>query len=175
MTSGGPSAALPETVLEIERHVAGAGWDQPPRLYALADTADVLAREPALAEQLGLGPDGVGLTPVEQEDLPRDRPLDEVLAAIVWPSSVSGCALVVERIVLPPSAEEGMPDEDGLAAEWAANHPDRADVRIVVGVLRDGTSSGVLRVRGHESEDDLVRDPEVSADLVRALLQTLEE
>jgi hypothetical protein len=175
MTTAEASAGLPETVVEIERHVATAGWDQPPRLYALADTGDVLAREPALAERLGLGPDGAGLTPVEQEDLPRDRPLDEVLASIVWPPSVSGCALAVERIVLPPNAEEGMPDEDDLAAEWAASHPDRADVRIVLGVLRDGSRSCVLRVRGHESEHDLVRDPEVTTDLVRALAQTLEE
>ena len=150
MTTAGASPGLPETVVEIERHVATAGWDQPPRLYALADTADVLAREPALAAQLALAPDGVGLTPVEQEDLPRDRPLTRC-------------------------AEEGMPDEDDLAAEWAATHPDRADVRIVVGVLRDGSTSCVLRVRGHESEHDLVRDPEVSTELVRALAGTLEE
>ncbi|HSK27027.1 MAG TPA: PPA1309 family protein [Jiangellales bacterium] len=176
MTSEGVPAALPGVVAEIERHVAGGGWDQPPRLYALADTADMLAREPALADALGLAEgDGQGLTPVEQEDLPQDRPLDEVLASIVWPPSVAGCALAIERIVLPPHAEEGMPGEDEAAAEWAASHPDRADVRIVVGVLRDGTTSCVLRVRGHEAPEDLVREPEVSTDLVNALVQTLEE
>jgi hypothetical protein len=45
----------------------------------------------------------------------------------------------------------------------------------VVGVLRDGSTSCVLRVRGHEAEHDLVRDPEVSTDLVLALAETLEE
>ena len=41
--------ALAAAVLEIEAHVAQDGWDQPARLYALVDTATLVAQEPALA------------------------------------------------------------------------------------------------------------------------------
>jgi hypothetical protein len=78
----------------------------------------------------------------------------------------------LERIVLPPDAEGGMPDDDVAAAHWAANHPDRADVRIVVGVMRDGARSSLLRVRGHEDDADLVRDPELAPELAEALAAT---
>ena len=42
------------------------------------------------------------------EELP-DEALEEVLGTIAWPGTVVGCALALERIVLPPSAEDGMP------------------------------------------------------------------
>ena len=38
--------ALAAAVLEIESHIADAGWDQPARLYALVDTARIVAQEP---------------------------------------------------------------------------------------------------------------------------------
>ena len=46
--------ALAAAVLEIETHVADAGWDQPARLYALVDTVRLVAHEPALAASMGL-------------------------------------------------------------------------------------------------------------------------
>mgnify|MGYP001121104641 CR=1 FL=1 len=57
------------------------------------------------------------LTPVEQEEFPADEPLDEVLAGIVWGPAVDGCALSVERLMLPPQAEAGLPTgaEDAAA------------------------------------------------------------
>lgn len=159
---------------EIESHVGARGWDQPPRLYALAPTHDLISREPGLAGELGLDaattPPG-SLTPIEQE-MPTTS-IDDLLATITWPETVAGCALVVERIVLPPTAEDAMPDDPEDANSWAQNHPDRTDVRIVVGVLRDGRQSSVMRVRGHESESDLIRDPEFSPDLGAALAATL--
>ena len=158
---------------EIESHVASQGWDQPPRLYALAPTDELLAREPALAGQLGLdaAPQAPGsLTPIEQE-VPTTS-IDDLLATITWPETVAGCALVVERIVLPPAAEDTMPDDPDAATSWAQNHPKRTDVRIVVGVLRDGRQSSVMRVRGHDDESDLIRDPEFSPDLGAALAAT---
>ena len=158
---------------EIESHVASRGWDQPPRLYALAPTAELLTREPALASQLGLdsADDAPGsLTPIEQE-VPTTS-IDDLLATITWPETVAGCALVVERIVLPPAAEDTMPHDPDTATDWAQNHPDRADVRIVVGVLRDGRQSSIMRVRGHDDESDLIRDPEFSPDLGAALAAT---
>ena len=158
---------------EIESQVASRGWDQPPRLYALAPTDELVAREPALANQLGLDTAAQtpgSLTPVEQE-VPTAS-IDELLATITWPETVAGCALVVERIVLPPAAEDAMPQDPDAATSWAQNHPERTDVRIVVGVLRDGRQSSVMRVRGHDDESDLIRDPEFSPDLGAALAAT---
>jgi hypothetical protein len=172
MPSGQPTP-LARAVAEIERHVADDGWDQPARLYALAPTDDLVTLEPGLADRVGIDadiPPADSLTPVEQE-LP-DQALEEVLATIAWPGTVVGCALALERIVLPPDAEDGMPDDDVAAAHWAANHPDRAEVRIVVGVTRDGARSSLLRVRGHEDDADLVRDPELAPELAEALAAT---
>lgn len=167
------SEQLTRAVIEIERHAAGQGWDQPPRFYALAPTRELVEREPALAEQIGLNPGDPApdtLTPIEQQ-LP-DKSLDDLLATITWPETVTGCALVVERIVLPPAAEDSMPDDDADAADWAQNHPGRTDVRIVVGVLRDGSQTSVLRVRGHDSDAELIHNPEFSPDLGAALTAT---
>lgn len=168
------SEQLTRAVIEIERHAAGTGWDQPPRLYALAPTRELVEREPALAEQLGASPDERApdtLTPVEQQ-LP-DKSLEDLLTTVAWPETVAGCALVVERIVLPPAAEDAMPDDGDAAADWAQKHPGRTDVRIVVGVLRDGSQTSVLRVRGHDGEADLIHNPEFSPDLGAALVRTL--
>lgn len=164
------AAPLVRVLVEIEQHVSDDGWDQPPRLYALAPTDELLDREPAIAAQLD-AVDAGEFTPIEQE-LP-DQTLDDVLATIAWPSTVVGCALVVERIVLPPGVEDAMPTTPGDAARWAATHPDRSEVRIVVGVLRDGDRSSVLRVRGHDDEGDLLRDPELAPQLIDALAATL--
>jgi hypothetical protein len=171
---------LNQAILEIERHVAAGGWDGPARLYALVDTAALLREEPALAAQLGLE-DVPGLalpsslTPVEQEEFPADEPLDEVLAGIVWGPAVDGCALSVERLMLPPQAEAGLPTGAEDAAAYAAAHPDREDVRIVVGVLRDGSVDTVLRLRSQDRDDAVVFGPELVPGLARALAATFEE
>ena len=71
-------------------------------------TADLIASEPGLADQLSDDP--ASITPVEQE-LPADRELEDLLTEIVWPDTVAGCAAVVERIMLPPEAEASLPDD----------------------------------------------------------------
>lgn len=164
---------LERAVTEIETHVRADGWDQQPRLYALAATGDLIGREPQLAEQLGLEPADLppdALTPIEQEI--GERSLDDLLSSITWPDTVDGCALAVERIVLPPGVEDDMPDDDSDATAWAQQHPARADVRIVVGVLRDGTRTSVLRVRGHDDDTDLIQRAELSPELGDALATT---
>ncbi len=158
---------LTSVVLEVERHVADLGWDQPSQVYALADTSDLVAREPALAAHVGQIVPG-SLTPVEQEPLPVGR-LDEVLAGIGWPPEVLGCVLVTELVVLPPSAEQEAPYEEADIELWAANHPERQDVRLAVGVTRDGQHASCLRVRGDE---ELVVDPDLADGLVDGLLAT---
>ncbi len=158
---------LTAVVLEVERHVADLGWDQPSQVYALADTSELIAREPKLAAHIGDTAPG-SLTPVEQEPLPAGR-LDEVLAAIGWPPEVLGCVLVTELVVLPPSAEQETPYDERDIEIWAANHPERQDVRLAVGVTRDGQHASCLRVRG---DDELVVDPDLADSLVDGLLAT---
>jgi hypothetical protein len=163
---------LARTVDEIERHVGAGGWEQPPHLYALASAEELLSKEPELAQALSVDPDSPPaetLVPIEQE-LP-DKSLEELLATITWPESVVGAALALERIVLPPGAEESAPD-DADVNNWAQSHPERTDVRIVVAVLRDGPRESVLRVRGHEADEDLIRNPDFTPDLAEALAST---
>ena len=170
------SAALTRAVVEIERHVAAGGWDQPPRLYALVETADLLRREPGLASALEAADSTPGaLTPVEQEGLDPGRPLDEVLAGIGWPPEVIGAALVVERLLLPPSAEASLPaDLDGQdLSAWVAEHPERQDVRITVGVLRDGQRDTALRLRSDDRNEAVLSGPDLVPGLAAALAATL--
>jgi hypothetical protein len=173
--------ALDQVAREIDRHAAARGWDQPPRLYALADTGELVRREPALAAQFGLAGGGPsrtpesGLTPVEQDALPTDRPLDDVLATISWPPEVLGCALVIESLVLPPTAEADMPDPHEVdIAAWVAGHPDRVDVRITVAVLRDGSRECVVRLRDHDTDESLLAGADLVPGLADALVTTLD-
>ncbi len=165
------SSALGSVLTEIEEHVAADGWDQPPRLFALADTADLVVHEPALAAALGLPGDAVGLTPVEQDPIPEDRPLDETLATIAWPAEVVGAALVLERVVLPPEAEGDVPADGDVRAAVAA-HPLRRDVRMAVVVLRDGQRWARLHFRARP-QDEGVGEVLTGADLVPGLTDAL--
>ena len=157
--------ALRGVVLEIERHAAEAGWDQPARLFALVRTEELLADQPELAAVLEVDPEADltgSLTPVEQDELP-DVPLEELLTQIGWPEDVHGTAVVVERLVLPPSVGE-LPEDAVAAQELAVSHPERQGVRMVAAVTRSGAAYCVLRLR---SAGELVEEP----DLVPALLQ----
>ena len=165
---------LQETLVEIERHVAGSGWDQPPQLFALARTAELLEREPDFAAQLGLGASELpvgALTPVEQDPLP-DGPLDESLAQVGWPEEVAGCALVQEVVMLPPEVEESMPRHADVL-DWATDHPERREARLGVAVLRDGSRACTLRLRGRD-EDELLVGPDLAPALADALAATLD-
>lgn len=189
-SDGAPLAASPLTrsVLEIDTYASGLGWDQPARLFALVDTAQLRAQEPGLAGQLGLddgaddgetagadnAPAQVSLTSVEQEELPAGVPLDEFLATIAWPEAVAGCALTVERLMLPPAVEESIPE--GLAeaelATWVAEHPERQEVRITVAVLRDGLTESALRLRDKDSPTEVLTGSSLVPGLAAALSAT---
>ncbi len=179
--SNTPMAANPLTraVLEIDEYVSGLGWDQPARLFALVDTARLRAQEPSLAAQLGLddAPETTGLTPLEQEEIAADRPLDEFLGTIAWPDSVVGCALTVERLMLPPSAETAVPDDlDGARLnQWVAEHPDRQEVRMTVAVLRDGTRESALRLREKDAPSEVLTGADLVPGLAAALAATFED
>ena len=166
MSPAADGRALADVVREVELHAARAGWDQPAQLFALVETAELLQREPQLAELLGVEADTSGLTPVEQETVSDS--LEELLPTIVWPPEVAGCAVIVEALTVPPGAGD-VPTEVEAAAEFVAAHPDREEARIVAGALRTGESFCAIRQRAHD-EDDLVL---VGDDLVPALLELL--
>lgn len=171
-----PVSPLEAVVADLDRHAAAAGWDRPPRLYALVATSDLLHREPQLATELGLAADDpTGLTPVEQEALPSGAGLEESLAQVAWPPEVLGTALVVERIVVPAEAEREMPQDETEALRWLAGHPQRGDVRMTVGVLRDGRRAAALRLRSHDRDDAVLRGPDLVPALADALAATLQD
>jgi hypothetical protein len=170
---------LTRAVLEIDEYTSGLGWDQPARLFALVDTVQLRTQEPALAAQLGLEdePATTGLTPIEQDEVPTDKPLDEFLGTIAWPEAVTGCALTVERLMLPPSAEASVPQHlDGSRlASWVAEHPERQEVRMTVAVLRDGTRESALRLREKDSSTEVLTGPDLVPGLAEALAATFAE
>lgn len=179
-TDGAPLAANPLTraVLEIDEYAAGLGWDQPARLFALVDTAQLKVQEPALAAQLGLADDQAAgaLTPIEQDELPSGAPLDEFLATIAWPEVIAGCALTVERLMLPPSAEAAIPDDldDAALAAWVAGHPQREEVRMTVAVLRDGAREAAVRLRSKDTATEVLTGAGLVPGLADALTATFE-
>jgi hypothetical protein len=159
--------------LDTERHVARDGWDQPVRLFALVPTADLLEHEPGLAGSLATHDAVAGaLSAVEQDDLPESSGLEELLARIAWPEEVSGCAIAVERIVVPPEAERDLPGDAEAALAHVSGHPDREDVRLVVAVTRDGASRCLLRQRSHDRDDEVAMGEDIAPGLVEALLTT---
>ena len=82
-TNAASNTRLDRLTLDIERHAAAGGWDQPPHLFALVETADLLRREPQLAAEPGLVPAEPGsLTPVDQGELPEHASLDGFFLAI---------------------------------------------------------------------------------------------
>ncbi|MET1062609.1 MAG: PPA1309 family protein [Aeromicrobium sp.] len=163
-----PDSPLRQAALEVEAHVGAQGWDQAPRLFALVPTADLLARQPELADQLSADPDSI--TPVEQE-LSGDRELEDLLTEIEWPEAVMGCAAVVERIMLPPEAEDALPEDPDELLAAAAAHPDRREVRLVAAVTRDGATHSAVRAR--DSDAALLEGPDLVPGLIEHLRSTL--
>jgi hypothetical protein len=171
--------ALLRLVRELEQHVSGDGWDAPVRLFALIRTADALSRDPALTGTLpadvvrAAGEDPEHLTAVEQEELPAAETVEALLGRIAWPDTVDGAALVLERVVVPPEAESGLPADSDAAIDYLQRHPQRRDVRMVAAVLRDGTRECALRARDHDSDDQVGFGPDLVPGLVSGLVATL--
>ncbi|MEU3705201.1 PPA1309 family protein [Streptomyces anulatus] len=179
--AGPPMAASPLTVavLEIDAYASNLGWDQPARLFALVDTAQLRVQEPNLAAQLGLEDPSssvAALTPIEQDELPPGTALDDFLGTIAWPDAVVGCAMTVERLMLPPSAEASVPDglNDKQLTQWVAKHPDRQEVRMTVAVLRDGARESAVRLREKDSPTEVLTGAGLVPGLAEALAATFE-
>lgn len=163
--------ALASAVLEIEQHASTLGWDQPAKLFALVDTAQLVEREPALAAAMGLddAAEQGSLTAVEQDGLDPRTALERSLETITWPADVTGCAAVVERTVLPPEADAEIPEDPQEAASYAASHPARQELRLVAGATRAGATYCAMRFRSHDDDTKVVG----GTDLVPALLELL--
>ena len=165
--------ALTAAVLDVERYVSAAGWDQPARLFALAPTAALVKAAPDLAAQLGAPDRAPGhLSSIEQEDFHGGRDLLAALAHLAWPQTVVGCILALERSFLPPAFEPAIPDDPDDAAQFVNDHPERQELRVVTGVLRDGARHSVARVK--DRPDELLGGTDMAPGLAAALLDTFD-
>lgn len=184
---------LARSVHEVAEFVDAEDWGRAPQMFALVRTADLVAAEPALIDQVDTADE---LTPVAQDPLPDEvaagtMPLDEFLATTSWPPAVAGCVLVQEIVVLPPDAEDDLDEAltpllaDADAADAAGRaaaraHPGRRDARLFAAALRTGDSLCLLQLRPEDdAEDDADLDlrtyPNLAPNLVEALRHTLEE
>lgn len=182
------NAALIAALVELEHHVGAGGWDQPARLFALVRTDELIVAEPELAHHLGLRTSEEGfpadaLSSIEQEDFrtaggptdavdaPAETDLPRILARISWPDAVAGCALALERSFLPAGHETELPDDPVAAERYVAQHAQRQDLRLIVGVLRDGSAHALARLV--DRPDDLLSGPELAPGVVSVLAATL--
>ncbi|MEV6339556.1 PPA1309 family protein [Nocardia vinacea] len=183
---------LARSVREVAEFVDAEGWGRPPQMFALVPTADLVAAEPGLLDQLDQGSE---LTPIAQESFPEDitggsMALDEFLATTSWPEAVSGCVLVQEIVVLPPDAESTLDDAltplladheaaDAAARAAAETHPGRRTARLFAAVLRTGADLCLLQVKPEDDVDDfgdldLRTHPNLAPNLIEALHHTME-
>ena len=119
------------------------GWDGPVRVFALV-RSQVLAADPELAGHL---------------------PSDVSLQAAQRPESLFS----VEQEGLPPAE---IPEDPAEAEAFASADPRRQDIRMVVGVMRDGSSWCTIRLRSHDEDADVLGSPDLVPELVQALRAT---
>lgn len=170
---GEEEAALREVIDEIEIGAASVGWDRPPSLYALVPTSELL-QTPGLpddvAQSLREAWDGDPnhLSAILQESLGQDT-LEEMLPRLVWPDSVYGAAITVERVIVPPQVEAEAPSDPEEALEFISGHPLAADVRIVVGVTRAGHSWCEVRTKKYDERASVGKGVNLVPSLVEGL------
>lgn len=165
--------SLEQTVRELDIYVSADGWDQPTRLFAVADTQLLVTREPALRAQLGIDAESATWTTIEQDQLPLHADLDELLRGLTWPASVEGVAVSAERVMVAPDAAADLPRDPSLARIEAAGHPRRHELRVTMAVLRSGERYTVLRLREHDSPETVVVGEDLVSGLGDLLLHTL--
>jgi hypothetical protein len=150
---------LEQTVRDLDAHVAQDGWDQPTRLFAVAETRALLEREPALAGQLSGSAEASPWTTIEQEGLPSHDDLDGLLGPISWPETVDGAAVSAERVMVSPDTAPG--------------RQTRHELRATMAVLRDGSRCTVLRLREHDDADAVIVGEDLISGLGDLLMHTL--
>jgi anaerobic C4-dicarboxylate transporter len=180
--AGTPSQSdLAHSITDIAEHLGMPDHQQPPALFALVDTAALIAAEPSLSSELA---DGSVLTSIDQEIQVPEQGLEEMLATTTWPPTVLGCVLVQSIVVLPPKAEEDLDSvfeqllSDPLAAEEAAraaatSHPEHQRARLHVGVLRGGISIALLELIT-ENGREFRMHPSLAPNLIEALFRTFD-
>jgi hypothetical protein len=172
---GDPNALVAAWV-ELDRHVGRNGWDTPPRLFALV-LSDLLAEaEPRLSAEMGLRATATGaapgaLTAIEQDEFVSSGDLTRDLAHLEWPETVFGCALATVRMFLPADTDIDLPDDREAATEAVAAHPQRQEIRVVVGADRAGNRHGVARLAAQP--DKLLGAADLVPGLAAALAHTL--
>nr|WP_255450346.1 PPA1309 family protein [Skermania sp. ID1734] len=190
MIEGFSRSALARCVRDVAEFLNDEGWGQPPQLYALVPTEDLVAAEPSLLDELS---DGAVLTPIAQEALPSDidggsPALDEFLATTSWPEAVAGCLLAQEIVVLPPDAEADLDDAlgpllsdrdaaDAAARDAAHAHPGRRSARLFAAALRDGTTLSMLQLKPQDDDEDEIElrtYPDLATNVLDALYATLD-
>ena len=176
-----PKVAAPkDAVTDIEKFVASDGWDAPIRIFAINKAVPALEKAPQLAEELPADvalnaiTDPHTLFSVEQEGLPEASTLEELLAQLAWPDEVDGAAIVAERIIVPPSAEKDLPKDPKLALIALPEPPEKEDVRMAVGYMREGETWCAIRTRTHDSDDSVVGSPDAVPGLIAALKATFD-
>jgi hypothetical protein len=163
-----PGDPLTAVVLDVERHAAATGWDQPARIYGVVSTAELVDQEPQLADELGLTASVSTLTPLDQGELPWHGTLEESLARLAWPEAVLGAVLVTERVV---AGEDGSPQRLTTAADGEGAD----ELRLVVGVLRDGQRMTAVRFRSSDDELAVLSGPDIAPALSEQLAATLSD
>lgn len=168
--------ALTAALIDIEHFVQHDGWDQPVRLFALVETDALIAADPDSAKRLGLqgsadgAPEGA-LTSIEQDGFNTGEDLGDALAHIMWPDSVAGCAIVVERAFMPAEAEAELPEDADAAAQAVVHDPRHDELRVVAGALRaPSVQHAIARIR---SSNELLGSPTLAPNLTAALADTL--
>ncbi|WP_242491674.1 PPA1309 family protein [Actinomyces minihominis] len=167
------SAALRKVTEEIEAGAARLGWDRPPAVYALVPTRQLL-ETPDIPEDvlndLREAWDGTSehLSAILQDSIPNDE-LEETLPKLAWPETVFGSALTVERIIVPPEVEDEAPEDPEAALEFISSHPARTDVRLTIGVTRDGDSWCAVRARTFDDPNRVGKGENLVPALVEAL------
>ena len=76
--------------------------------------------------------------------------------------------------MLPPGADDDIPEAPAAAEEFAREHPDRQEVRIAAGVTRAGASYCALRLRTHDDAQSVVDGTELVPGLLELLRGTLD-
>ena len=160
-------APSPTSSARWRLHAARAGWDRPAQLFALVETAELLQREPQLAELLGVEAAATGPHPGRA----GDRLREPRRAAVQDPVAPGGRGLCGRRR-----------GDDGAARNETTYPPIRRPLRstpppirtvrrpaLWPGALRTGESFCAIRQRAHD-EDDMVL---AGHDLVPVLLELL--
>ena len=102
-------------------------------------------------------------------DTPPDLTRD--LAHLEWPEMVYGCALATVRMFLPSTTDVELPADPEAAAAAVARHPQRQEIRVVVGADRAANRHGLARLAAQPKE--LLGAPGLVPGLAAALAHTL--